>query len=64
MKVHLPAQYYVALESRSPLTIGDLHQAVKEMAVKFNLVHGLVIPALNTPLIMFKHVKELALPRQ
>ena len=62
MRAQLPAEYHAALESRSALKGGVLHEAVLRLVISFKEKHDLVFPSTNTPLIMFKHVRDLCLP--
>jgi RNA polymerase I-specific transcription initiation factor RRN7 len=62
MKSHLPPKYYSALETRSSLKRGRLQQCIGELMVSFTTNFNIVFPPLNTPLIIFRLVKELCLP--
>lgn len=62
MKLHLPSHFHAALEIRSVLKGSDLHGAVLEHIEFYNLHFEMVFPALNSPLLIFKHVRDLALP--
>ncbi|KFY52744.1 hypothetical protein V496_08235 [Pseudogymnoascus sp. VKM F-4515 (FW-2607)] len=62
MKSHLPPKYYSALETRSSLRRGRLQQCIGEMIQNFTTNFNILFPPLNTPLIIFRFVKELCLP--
>jgi hypothetical protein len=64
MRDRLPAHYFAALESRSALKRGDLHKAVLELVISFRQRFDIVFPPLNSPLIFFKYVRNLCLPRK
>lgn len=64
MRLHLPARFLTALETKSTLKRGRIQKVVMEMAIRFRTNFELVLPPLNAPLVMFKHVKELCLPRK
>lgn len=62
MRAHLPPKYYSALETRSSLRRGRLQQCIGELMINFTTNFNIVFPPLNTPLIIFRLVKELCLP--
>lgn len=64
MRSHLPPKYYSALETRSPLKSGRLQKCIQELIVSFKTNFDVIFPPLNTPLVMFKYVKKLCLPRR
>lgn len=64
MKDRLPAHYFAALELRSALKRGDLHKAVLGLVVLFKQRFDITFPPLNSPLIFFKYIKDLCLPRK
>ncbi len=47
---------------KTALEPGDLHKAVHGLLLLYNHRFELVLPALNYSLILFKHIKSLALP--
>jgi RNA polymerase I-specific transcription initiation factor RRN7 len=64
MRTRLPAYYVAALESRSVPPGDRLHNVVLELIISFKQRFDFGFPALNAPLLMFKHVRELCLPRE
>jgi RNA polymerase I-specific transcription initiation factor RRN7 len=64
MKSKLPAGYHTALDTTLPLRPGDLQKSVIKLATMFNQDFGMELPPLNVPLLIFKYVKELGLPRK
>jgi RNA polymerase I-specific transcription initiation factor RRN7 len=64
MKDRLPAHYFSALESRSALKRGDLHKAVLELVISYKHRFDIIFPPLNAPLVFFKFVRDLCLPRK
>lgn len=64
MRARLPAYYLSALEIRAPLRRDDLHKAVLELIISYKQRFDFVFPPLNAPLILFKHVRDLGLPRK
>jgi RNA polymerase I-specific transcription initiation factor RRN7 len=64
MRARLPAFYLVALDSRSPLKRDDLQRCSVELTIAFKQQFDLVFPPLNAPLLSFKFVRDLGLPRK
>jgi len=64
MRDRLPAHYFAALESRSALKRGGLQKAVLELVILFKQRFEIVFPPLNAPLIFFKYVRDICLPRK
>lgn len=62
MKSHLPPKYYSALETRSSLRRGRLQQCIGELILNFTTNFNILFPPLNTPLTIFRFVKDLCLP--
>ncbi|KFX90695.1 hypothetical protein V490_06322 [Pseudogymnoascus sp. VKM F-3557] len=62
MRSHLPPKYYSALETRSSLRRGRLQQCIGELMLNFTTNFNILFPPLNTPLLIFRFVKELCLP--
>lgn len=64
MRLRLPSQFHAALETRAILKGANLHGAVLEMVEFYNNYLDMVFPPLNVPLLLYKHVRDLALPRK
>ncbi|KAL8974578.1 MAG: hypothetical protein Q9197_001199 [Variospora fuerteventurae] len=62
MREKLPARYLAALDSQSILEPDDLRKTVHELSLFYSDPIGLTLPALNYPLLLFKHIRDLALP--
>jgi RNA polymerase I-specific transcription initiation factor RRN7 len=62
MKSRLPSQGFGALDTRSVLKPDQLQRAVRELLLYYHREFGISFPAVNSPLLSFKYVKELALP--
>ena len=62
MRSKLPPQFYVALEIRRPLKGWAIHSAVLELMGFYHDHFDMVFPTLNTPLLLFKHIRNLGLP--
>jgi hypothetical protein len=62
MRSKLPAHFYSALEIRAPLKGAALHGTTLELVRFYNLQFEMVFPPLNSPLLIYKHVRDLGLP--
>ncbi|KAI4202247.1 MAG: hypothetical protein LQ350_002631 [Teloschistes chrysophthalmus] len=62
MKDKLPATYLVALDTQAILKPDDIRKTVHELAVLYNHHFQVTLPILNHPLLLFKHIRDLALP--
>jgi hypothetical protein len=62
MRRHLPAHFYSALEIHSPLKGPAIHAAVIELVEFYHVQLEMVFPALNYPLLIYKHMRDMALP--
>ena len=62
MKKRLPAEYVKALDTTSPLAFDHLRRAIHQTCLLFQHHFKLDMPPLNTPLLLYKHVNDLALP--
>lgn len=59
----LPGAYHRALWlKRTSFRGGELHAAVVDLVFEYHFNYDMVFPALNTPLILFHYLRELALP--
>jgi RNA polymerase I-specific transcription initiation factor RRN7 len=65
MSDRLPPQYQRALRGRySLLDGGELHTAVTDLVEGYGKNYNMVFPPLNTPLLLLRYLRELALPRK
>lgn len=62
MRMKLPAHYHKALETRHVPKGAKLHQAILDTIRFYNLHFEMEFPPLNTPLVLYKHVRDLCLP--
>lgn len=63
MTERLPGSYQRALiVKHATLQGGELHQAVLELVLEYHVNLDLAFPALNTTLLLFHYVRELAVP--
>ena len=62
MKKRLPAEYVKALDTTSPLAFDHLRQAIHQTCLLYRHHFKLELPPLNTPPLLYKHVKDLSLP--
>lgn len=63
MTDRLPGSYHRALlVKHKSFQGGELHQAVLELVLEYHLNYEMAFPPLNTPLLLFHYLRELALP--
>ncbi|KAF2708672.1 hypothetical protein K504DRAFT_534268 [Pleomassaria siparia CBS 279.74] len=62
MKDRLPAHYHASLDPNGVLKLERFHSVVVALQVSFQKEHGIIWPRLNHPLLLFRYMKELALP--
>ena len=62
MKRRLPAGYILALDTTTPLKPGHLRKAIHNTCLLYHHHFQLDLPPLNTPLLLYKHVRDMALP--
>ena len=64
LKQKLPGEYEHALDTTSPLEADDVRQNIHQQCLLYEQSFGLVLPPLNTNLLLLKYMKTLALPRK
>lgn len=64
MRKRLPGHFHVALQIKSQSSLKNLHGAILDMVEFYHFHFEMVFPPLNSPLLIFKHLKELGLPRK
>lgn len=62
MRERLPGRYTSLLEPQEILPAESLHQHILKTLKMLGEVSGLVPPALNTPLVLYRWIRDLALP--
>lgn len=62
MRKRLPGPFHSALQIKSQSSLKNLHGAVLDMVESYNFHFEMVFPPLNSPLLIYKHVRDLALP--
>ncbi|RFU35597.1 hypothetical protein B7463_g655, partial [Scytalidium lignicola] len=62
MRLHLPSHYHASLEVHSTMKGEDLQTATLEVAQFFSYHFEMGFPPLNTPLLIFKYMRDLGLP--
>ncbi|KAI9789192.1 MAG: Pol I core factor CF [Peltula sp. TS41687] len=63
MRCHLPPEYQFALDHRTTtLRPDELHRDTAKLALYYQKHFGLVLQSINTPLILFRYINDLALP--
>ncbi|KAL6708023.1 hypothetical protein ACN47E_003457 [Coniothyrium glycines] len=64
MRDRLPPVYHAVLDPTTNFKFKKFYAAVTDLQISYEHDHGIVWPALNVPLLLFRCVKELALPLQ
>ena len=64
MRLHLPGTSQQALDLRSQIKGSSVYNSVLEMIEFYNLQFEMIFPPLNTPGLIYKHMRDLGLPRK
>ena len=62
MREGMPGRYQELLEPQDLLRPESLHQTIRETLILLDSEFGMIVPALNVPLVLYRWVKDLALP--
>lgn len=62
LRERLPGEFQVLLEPQTILQAARLHHRILELGVLLNAEFGMVIPAVNHPLILYRWMQALTLP--
>ena len=62
MRDRLPASYHDVLGPSTLLKYKSLYTTINHLQISFEKDHGILWPGLNAPLLLFRYLKELALP--
>lgn len=62
MRLRLPGHLQHALELRSQLRGSSIYKCILEMVGFYHSQFEMVFPPLNSPLLIYKHVRDLGLP--
>ena len=62
MKKRLPAEFMLALDTAFPLKRDQLRKAIHNICLLYQKHFQLEFPTLNMPLLLYRHVRDLALP--
>ena len=62
IKQKLPSEYLMALDTTSALELDQIREAVDNLGRFYKYHFDIELPPLNTPLLLFKQIKDLALP--
>jgi len=62
MRIRLPQHLATAFEVRTPLKGDSLNKSVVQLVGFFGKEFELVFPPLNTPVLLYKHLRDLSLP--
>lgn len=62
MRLRLPQHLTTSFEIRAPLKGDSLNRSVLQLVRFFAKEFELVVPPINAPVLLYKHVRDLALP--
>jgi RNA polymerase I-specific transcription initiation factor RRN7 len=62
MRDRLPPTFHAVLDPNTPLTYSRFYETLVDLQMSYDKDHRIVWPALNVPLLLFRYLKELALP--
>lgn len=62
MRDRLPATFHAVLDYQYHFKHQRFHDTVTDLQIGFSKDHGVVWPALNVPLLLYRYLRELALP--
>lgn len=62
MRTRLDGRYQELLEPQELIQAQSMHQGALKILTMLNTEFGMAVPAINTPLILFRWIQELALP--
>ena len=62
MKRNLPPEFIHALDTTTPLAADNLRKAIHELSLLYQYHFNLSLPPLNSPLLLTKYIRDLALP--
>jgi RNA polymerase I-specific transcription initiation factor RRN7 len=62
MRDRLPPAYRGVLDPSAPITHTRFYKTLADLQISYSKDHGIIWPALNVPLLLFRYLKELALP--
>jgi RNA polymerase I-specific transcription initiation factor RRN7 len=62
LRERLPGEFQVLLEPQTILQASSLHHRILDLGVLLSAEFGMVIPAVNHPLILYRWMQALALP--
>lgn len=62
LRERLPGEFQVLLEPQTILQASSLHHRILDLCVLLNAEFGMVIPAVNHPLILYRWMQALTLP--
>jgi RNA polymerase I-specific transcription initiation factor RRN7 len=62
MKDRLPSSYHAVLDPQTMLSYKRFYAALTNLEISFEKDHGILWPPLNVPLLLYRYIKDLALP--
>ncbi|EMD85946.1 hypothetical protein COCC4DRAFT_202646 [Bipolaris maydis ATCC 48331] len=62
MRDRLLPVYRAVLDPSAPFTYTRFYRLLTDLQISYDADHGIIWPSLNVPLLLFRYLKELALP--
>ncbi|KAF2279279.1 uncharacterized protein EI97DRAFT_430374 [Westerdykella ornata] len=62
MREKLPSSYHAMLDPDAPLKYERFHSTLNDLKISLQREYGVIWPALNRPLLLYRLLKDLALP--
>ncbi|RMZ70099.1 rna polymerase i specific transcription initiation factor rrn7 [Pyrenophora seminiperda CCB06] len=62
MRDQMPPGYRAILDPSAPLSYMRFYKTLTDLQISYSKDHGIIWPALNVPLLLFRYLRELALP--
>ncbi|KAJ5629139.1 hypothetical protein N7528_002796 [Penicillium herquei] len=62
IKHKLPPEFVAILDVKKIPKLETLHRTCRDLAIFYQRKFGIVLPAMNSPIILYRHIKRLAVP--
>ncbi|KAH7071933.1 hypothetical protein BKA63DRAFT_60432 [Paraphoma chrysanthemicola] len=62
MRDRLPASYHAVLDPQTLMRHKRFYTTLTDLEISLEKEHGIIWPALNVPLLLYRYIKDLALP--
>ncbi|KAJ5713845.1 uncharacterized protein N7483_011026 [Penicillium malachiteum] len=62
IKHKLPPEFVAILDIKKIPKLETLHRTCRDLAIFYQRKFGIVLPSMNSPIILYRHIKRLAVP--